>query len=169
MIALVLLTVSAALATIWGWHDPRAAAGVVPGSLGTGGPPQRAIGLGADQSAAFSISIFVNNIRVTFFSFAAGITLGLGTAALLLYNGLVLGAVVGIQSHGGHTLDVIELIVPHGLLELSCIVVGGAAGMRMGWALVEPGPLARWRRCGARRSARSWSCWRPRRGWFSPV
>ncbi len=142
-IALVLLAVSTVLATIWGWHDPRAAAGVVPGSLGAGGPPHRAIGLGADQSAAFSISIFVNNIRVTFFSFAAGITLGLGTAALLLYNGLVLGAVVGIQSHGGHTLDAIELIVPHGLLELSCVAVGGAAGMRIGWALVEPGPLPR--------------------------
>ena len=37
----------------------------------------------------------------------------------------------------------IELIAPHGVLELSCIAVSAAAGMRMGWALVEPGSLKR--------------------------
>jgi hypothetical protein len=38
---------------------------------------------------------------------------------------------------------VIELIVPHGILELSCIAVCAAAGMWMGWALVEPGTRGR--------------------------
>jgi uncharacterized membrane protein SpoIIM required for sporulation len=32
-----------------------------------------------------------------------------------------------------------ELVTAHGMLELSCIVVAGAAGMRLGWAIVEPG------------------------------
>ena len=36
-----------------------------------------------------------------------------------------------------------ELVVPHGVLELSCIAVAAAAGLRIGWALVEPGTLTR--------------------------
>jgi uncharacterized membrane protein SpoIIM required for sporulation len=33
----------------------------------------------------------------------------------------------------------VELVTPHGVLELSCIVVAGAAGLRMGWSLIDPG------------------------------
>jgi uncharacterized membrane protein SpoIIM required for sporulation len=144
LLAWVLMLGAAALAVLWAKHDPGAAAGVVPGSLaGGGGGPHRAIGLAADQAAALSISIFTNNIGVTFTSFASGIAFGVVPAFLLLYNGLLLGAVAGIASSAGHTADVIELIVPHGLLELSCIAVSAAAGMRMGWALVEPGSRTR--------------------------
>ncbi|MFZ0042946.1 MAG: stage II sporulation protein M [Solirubrobacteraceae bacterium] len=144
VLAWVLLLGSAALATVWGLHDPAAAAGVVPGSLAGGGSgPQHAIGLGASQSAALSVSIFTNNIGVTFLSFAAGIVFGILPAFLLAYNGLILGAVVGIAAGTGHAIDAVELIAPHGVLELSCIAVSAAAGMRMGWALVEPGPRPR--------------------------
>lgn len=143
-LAWLLLLGSAALALVWAIHDPAAAAGVVPGSLAGGGSgPHRAIGLAASQSAAFSVSIFTNNIGVTFVSFAAGLALGVLPAFLLIYNGLILGAVAGLASSGGHAADLIELIAPHGVLELSCIAVCAAAGMRMGWALVEPGPRAR--------------------------
>jgi uncharacterized membrane protein SpoIIM required for sporulation len=143
LVAWGLLIVSSALVIAWAVHDPGAAAGLVPGSLASGGPPHRAIGLGADQSAALSIQIFVNNITVTFTAFAAGLLLGAGPAFVLLYNGAILGAVVGIAGSGGHTVDVVELVAPHGVLELSCIAVCAAAGMRMGWALVEPGTRTR--------------------------
>ena len=144
LLAWALLLGSTVLATAWAVHDPGAAAGVVPGSLaGGGGGPHRAIGLAAGQAAALSVSIFTNNIGVTFSSFASGIALGIAPAFFLLYNGLLLGAVAGIASSAGHTADVIELIAPHGVLELSCIAVSAAAGMRMGWALVEPGSLKR--------------------------
>jgi uncharacterized membrane protein SpoIIM required for sporulation len=143
LLAWGLMLAAGVLAMLWAHHDPAAAAGLLPITLRSGERLHRAIGLGADQSSAFAISIFLNNIRVTFLAFAAGIALGLGTAALLLYNGLILGVVLGITWHGGHLLDAIELIVPHGILELSCIAVCGAAGMRMGWALVEPGDRTR--------------------------
>jgi len=143
-LAWVLLLGSAALAAVWAAHDPGAAAGVVPGSIaGAGGGPNRAIGLAAGQAAALSISIFTNNIGVTFTSFASGIAFGIAPAFFLLYNGLLLGAVMGIGSATSHGTDVLELITPHGMLELSCIAVSAAAGMRMGWALVEPGSRGR--------------------------
>jgi uncharacterized membrane protein SpoIIM required for sporulation len=144
LLAWALVLGSTALAMLWAVHDPAAAAGVVPGSLSSGGSaPQHAIGLGAGQSAAISVSIFTNNIGVTFLAFATGIAFGVLPAFVLLYNGVILGAVAGIVAGGGHLSDLIVLIVPHGLLELSCIAVCAAAGMRMGWALVEPGPYSR--------------------------
>ena len=116
----------------------------MPGSLaGGGGGPHRAIGLAAGQAAVLSVTIFTNNIGVTFTSFASGIAFGVAPAFFLLYNGLLLGAVDGIGTATSHGTDVIELIVPHGVLELSCIAVSAAAGMRMGWALVDPGTRGR--------------------------
>jgi uncharacterized membrane protein SpoIIM required for sporulation len=142
-LAWALMLGAAILVTAWAIHDPGAASGLVPGSFVGGGAPHRAIGLGASQSASLSLQIFTNNITVTFESFAAGILFGVGPSLLLLYNGAVLGAVAGIEIGAGHTADLFELIVPHGVLELSCIAVAGAAGMRMGWALVEPGARTR--------------------------
>jgi uncharacterized membrane protein SpoIIM required for sporulation len=142
-LAWVLLLAPAALSAAWAIHDPGAASGLVPASLSGGGGPHHAIGLAASQAAALAVSIFTNNVAVTFVAFAAGLLVGIGSAFVLVYNGALLGAVAGIAGAGGHAATVIELIVPHGLLELSCIAVSAAAGMRMGWALVEPGPLTR--------------------------
>ncbi|MEA2213784.1 MAG: hypothetical protein QOF83_3732 [Solirubrobacteraceae bacterium] len=142
-LAWLLLIVSTTLAAVWARHDPAAAAGIVPGSLAGGSTPHGAIGLGADQSAALSVTIFVNNIGVSFFDFASGIVLGILPAFSLIYNGLILGAVGGIVSGAGHTAAVVALLAPHGMLELSCIAVSAAAGMSMGWAIVEPGALTR--------------------------
>jgi uncharacterized membrane protein SpoIIM required for sporulation len=143
LLAWVLILAPAALATAWAIHDPGAAAGLVPASLSGSGGPHRAIGLGASQSAVLAVSIFTNNITVTLVAFASGLLYGVGPAFVLLYNGALLGAVAGIASGGGHAAAVTELIIPHGLLELSCIAVCAAAGMKMGWAMVEPGPRTR--------------------------
>jgi uncharacterized membrane protein SpoIIM required for sporulation len=145
------LTVAAALfiggtvfALVWGILDPDAAAGLVPGVFIDGAdPPRGDRGLTSAQSAAFSSQIFTNNIQVTLFSFAAGLVFAVGGAFLLVYNGLIFGAVLGVAAAHGNLDQVLRLVVAHGVLELSCIVVAAAAGLQMGWALVSPGPLTR--------------------------
>ena len=140
VVAAALLFGTAALATLWGATDPGAAAGVVPGDfIDAAQPPRGDRGLSTAEAAQFSSGIFVNNIQVTLVAFAAGITGGIGTALSLIFNGLILGAVLGVSVDAGTTDDVLRLIVAHGVLELSCIVVVAAAGLRMGWALVDPG------------------------------
>jgi len=145
-VAIALLVVSSGLGFSWGLDDPGAAIGVVPDQfrgVGGGGPESGDVGIGGDESAQLSSAIFTNNIQVSFLAFAGGLLAGLGTVAVSIYNGLFLGALSGIVTGQGQGALLLELIVPHGVLELSCFAVVEAAGLRMGWALVDPGPLPR--------------------------
>jgi uncharacterized membrane protein SpoIIM required for sporulation len=86
-----------------------------------------------------------NNIQVTIFSFAGGIALGLGTAFIVAYNGMILGAVAGGAIANGNGATFAEFVTAHGVIELSCIIVAATAGLRIGWAIVAPGPRTRGR------------------------
>jgi uncharacterized membrane protein SpoIIM required for sporulation len=142
VVAAGLLFLPAVGGLVWALSDPVAAAGMVPGG-GAIDPTGGDLGLPVAQQASLAAQIFTNNIQVTFLAFAGGILLGLGTAAVLLFNGLLLGAVGGLAVEGGSGSAFFELVVAHGVLELSCIVVAAAAGLRIGWALVEPGQARR--------------------------
>jgi uncharacterized membrane protein SpoIIM required for sporulation len=130
------------LAAVWAVRDPGAASGVVPSEYRSVTQPRERgtdLGLTTDRQAAFSSEIFTNNIRVTIIAFAGGIAAGIGTAALLVYQGVLFGAITGLAIWAGNGSSFFELVTAHGVLELSCIVVASAAGLRMGWALVSPG------------------------------
>lgn len=93
--------------------------------------------------AFFSTAIISNNVQVAFFAFALGIAAGLGTAAVLLVNGLHLGSVLAAYANRG-ALDVIGVFVlPHGVIELLAIAIAGGAGLWLGSGLVLPGRLTR--------------------------
>ncbi len=92
---------------------------------------------------AMATLIFTNNIRVAFLAFAGGVLFGLGTLYVLISNGLLLGAVVGAAQYYGVAPLLWAFISPHGYLELTCIVIAGAAGLMLGDALVRPGLLRR--------------------------
>jgi uncharacterized membrane protein SpoIIM required for sporulation len=87
--------------------------------------------------------IFTNNIQVAFLSFAGGVLFGLGTAYVLMTNGLMLGGVLGAAQFYGVAPQIWSFVSPHGYLELTCIVIAGAAGLMLGDALVRPGLLLR--------------------------
>ncbi|MDQ3987113.1 MAG: stage II sporulation protein M [Actinomycetota bacterium] len=126
----------------WGLADPPSAAAFVApqfGEIPDAGPEGENLGLSGAEQAASSTAIFTNNVQVTFLAFAGGILAGLGTIFVLAYNGAVLGTVAGLIVGTGGGRRFFELVSPHGFLELSCIVVAAAAGLRIGWALVSPG------------------------------
>jgi uncharacterized membrane protein SpoIIM required for sporulation len=140
---LALLFVPMALAAAWAIDDPAAALGIVPGEFHEAAEPGGGGGLSTGEEAAFASTIYTNNIRVTFLVVAGGILLGLGSAALTIFNGGFIGAIFGLTIENGTFDELLRFVLPHGLLELSCIAVSCAAGLRLGWAIVDPGPLTR--------------------------
>jgi uncharacterized membrane protein SpoIIM required for sporulation len=84
-------------------------------------------------------SIFVHNIEVAAIVFVSGIVLGLPTVYLLLLNGWTLGTLGAAVHGGGYDFAFWSLIAAHGVLELSIIVIAGAAGLRLGDAILRPG------------------------------
>jgi uncharacterized membrane protein SpoIIM required for sporulation len=90
-----------------------------------------------------SSAIMTNNISVGFMTFAFGITGGLGTIYMMLFNGLMLG-VIGMACHqSGMSLQLWSFVAPHGVLELPAIFLAGGAGLRIAKGLLFPGYLPR--------------------------
>jgi uncharacterized membrane protein SpoIIM required for sporulation len=140
VLAALLVFVPALVAAGWALHDPAAANGLVPGQFrpATETPHPWTHFSPSDQSA-FSAAVLTNNIKVTALAFAGGITCGVLTILSLIYNGILLGAIGGLMIGAGNGVGFVDLVTAHGVLEISCIVVGGAAGLRLGWAIVDPG------------------------------
>jgi len=90
-----------------------------------------------------SSGIIANNVQVTFAAFAAGMLAGIGTALLLMFNGVHLGAVIGLFRNEGAGGLLWEFVAPHGVIELTAISIAGAAGLILGSAIVAPGRLTR--------------------------
>lgn len=91
------------------------------------------------DAAAFSSYLMTNNIRVTINAFALGLTFGVGTLAILFQNGVILGAIAANALAFDQSLDFWALILPHGVVELFAINLGGGAGLMLADALLRPG------------------------------
>ncbi len=94
-------------------------------------------------SAQFASQVFTNNVRVAAFAFAFGIALGLPSVYLLATNGVQVGVILALFYDAGRGAEMWGLLLPHGLIELSAVIVAGAAGMRLGWTIIDPGDRPR--------------------------
>lgn len=97
-----------------------------------------------DSSAMMSSLIITNNVRVAYLTFAGGIvTLGLGTIYLIVFNGLMLGALGALFAHAGFGGDFWATVAPHGVIELTAIQIAGGAGLLLAAGVLLPGRLRR--------------------------
>jgi uncharacterized membrane protein SpoIIM required for sporulation/uncharacterized RDD family membrane protein YckC len=87
--------------------------------------------------------IIANNVQVTFAAFGLGVTAGVGTALILLLNGVSLGGVFGLYASKGIGKLLLAFVAPHGVLELAAICIAGGGGFLLGAALLVPGPRTR--------------------------
>ncbi|HTV92123.1 MAG TPA: stage II sporulation protein M, partial [Verrucomicrobiae bacterium] len=79
-------------------------------------------------SPAMATAIITNNVKVAIFAFAGCVTLGLVTLYVILFNGLMLGAVGALFTNAGFGADFWATVAPHGVIELTAIQIAGAAG-----------------------------------------
>lgn len=100
-----------------------------------------------ERSAETDIEMFGfyirNNIGIGFRVFASGLLAGVGSSAFLAYNGLFIGAIIGHLSNIGFAGTIYPFMIAHGAFELTAIVLAGAAGLRLGSAVVAPGRRSR--------------------------
>jgi uncharacterized membrane protein SpoIIM required for sporulation len=103
------------------------------------------------QVAAFSAFLFRNNVSVTLVAFALGTTLGIGTAWMMFYNGVITGALLAVFVEAHQFLAFATGILPHGVVEIPAMLIGGAAGfvLAKGMIAAKPWPRAEeMARCG---------------------
>ena len=86
---------------------------------------------------------FSQNISRVFGPFAGGLLMGLGTLFYLVYNGLVIGATAGHLTALGYIETFWGFVSGHSAPELTAIMLSGAAGLMLGWALIAPGNRSR--------------------------
>ena len=84
-----------------------------------------------------------NNVRIDFQCFAGGIFFGLGSIFYLFDNGLYIGAGAGHRTRLGYGEAFWSFVAGHSSFELIGAILAGAAGLRIGYALVAPGPYTR--------------------------
>jgi uncharacterized membrane protein SpoIIM required for sporulation len=87
--------------------------------------------------------IMANNISVAFNAFALGITAGIGTCYIIIYNAMMLGGFAAHFSNHNLAYDFWSFIIPHGILEIFAILVSAAAGLKLGLSFAIPGRLKR--------------------------
>jgi len=108
-------------------------------------PSNRKIGRERDSGDdLFMFGFYIkNNIGISFRTFAGGVIFGLGSVFFLFYNGLAIGGVAGHLTQLGYTGTFYPFVVGHGAFELTAIVFSGAAGLQLGYSLINPGRLSR--------------------------
>jgi len=90
-----------------------------------------------------STDIFTHNIRVTFYAFALGAFLGVGTLLSLAIFGANTGAILSLTYRAGFGNSLVTFMVGHGVIELTCVFIGAAGGLLIGSAMLMPGDLSR--------------------------
>jgi len=90
-----------------------------------------------------SSAIMTNNMSVAFTAFAAGITAGLGTMYMIIFNGVLMGVIATACAQAGMSLQLWSFVAPHGVLELPAIFIATGAGLRIAAGLLFPGVLPR--------------------------
>jgi uncharacterized membrane protein SpoIIM required for sporulation len=133
-------------------NDPGWFGGLVPGGLGAGRDPTATTKFlrdtlyhseGRASLAVLASYLFSHNAQIAIFAFALGFAFCIPTAFLLAENGLTLGAFFALYASRGLAFQLGGWLFIHGVTELFAIILGGAAGFRIGWRVAFPGAKTR--------------------------
>jgi uncharacterized membrane protein SpoIIM required for sporulation len=102
----------------------------------------------AGPAPSFAAQVWTNNAWIAAQCVGLGIT-GIWPVVVLVQNAVAVGAAAGVMAAYDSLGAFFGLIAPHGLLELTAVFVAGAAGLRIFWAWVAPGPVPRGRAVAA--------------------
>ncbi len=79
-----------------------------------------------------------HNISIGFQTFASGLFFAVGSIFYLLFNGLYIGSIAGHLINKGYNEPFFSFVSGHSAFELTAIMLAGAAGLKLGFALLAP-------------------------------
>jgi uncharacterized membrane protein SpoIIM required for sporulation len=107
-------------------------------------PANRRVGMREADTSMMMFGFYIwNNVRIGFQTFAGGLLVGVGSAWFLGANGFIIGAVAGYLTQVGYSDTFWSFVAGHSSLELIAIVLSGAAGFKLGMAIIAPGNRSR--------------------------
>jgi len=107
-------------------------------------PAARRLGMREADTSLLMFGFYIwNNVQIGFQTFAGGLLFGIGSLWFLASNGVVIGAVAGYLTHAGYHETFWSFVAGHSSFELIAIVLSGAAGLRLGVAVIAPGGRTR--------------------------
>ncbi|MFB2645794.1 stage II sporulation protein M [Raphidiopsis sp. BLCC-F218] len=129
----------------YSWQDPRFMSLLVPESLISQVRDRGELWMGSivGMEPLASSNIMINNISVSFSAVAGGITGGLFTIYILVFNGLLIGSIATLVGENNLAYPFWAFVFPHGALELPAIFFAGAAGLLLGRGILLPGKYLR--------------------------
>lgn len=95
------------------------------------------------NSTSMFLGITLNNIMVAFYAFVMGIIFLVGTLYVIMKNGVMLGAFLGFFNENDLLWESFRTIWIHGTIEISVIIIAGAAGLVLGSGVLFPGTYSR--------------------------
>jgi uncharacterized membrane protein SpoIIM required for sporulation len=105
------------------------------------GNPTKVYASGDEMDMFFQITL--NNILVSFKIFVFGVFFSLGTGLFLFYNAIMVGAFMMFFYNESQLSQGLPVIMLHGTIELTSIVIAAAAGFVMGNSILFPGTYSR--------------------------
>jgi uncharacterized membrane protein SpoIIM required for sporulation len=107
-------------------------------------PSNPRLGMRPADSSLYMFGFYIwNNVRIGFQTFAGGLAAGVGSLWFLAANGVIIGAVAGYLTQVGFGETFWSFVAGHSAPELLAIVLSGAAGLRLGLAIISPGNATR--------------------------
>ena len=128
---------------VWTLHSPEAMAALgSPEKLDTYAHESFESYYSTYSAPDFAAVVWTNNARLAAICVAGGIT-GFVPLVMLYKNAVKVGQAGAVMADHDMLGVFFSLISPHGLLELTCIFIAGAAGLKLFWTMLVPGPRRR--------------------------
>ena len=93
----------------------------------------------AGAKSRFASALMANNIKVSIFTLALGVTFGIGTIINLFYNMVLLGMIAVDYILAGQIVFLLGWLLPHGVIEIPAILIASQGGLVLGRALIGHG------------------------------